>query len=84
MLAADEIKRLLAVANEPLEDEEDNQAVAAPEPRLDFATQPESFASLDNRPAEQEAEDRAQIRATREHHQGECRGEQRSHGVADE
>jgi hypothetical protein len=57
MLAADEIKRLLAVANEPLEDEEDNQAVAAPEPRLDFATRPESFASLDNRPAEQEAED---------------------------
>jgi outer membrane biosynthesis protein TonB len=57
MLAADEIKRLLAVANEPLEDEEDNEAVAASEPRLDFATQPESFASLDNRPAEQEAED---------------------------
>jgi hypothetical protein len=57
MLAADEIKRLLAVANEPFEDEEDNEAVAASEPRLNFATQPEAFASLDNRPAEQEAED---------------------------
>jgi hypothetical protein len=56
MLAADEIKRLLAVANEPFEDEE-NEEVAAPEPRLDLATRTESFASLDNRPAEQEAED---------------------------